>query len=336
MATIGMIDIMSGKGLPIPNYRWGLSPNLVAVVDGISSKVTLLIARMFGIYRLPQTPRTPCSETCLIGFRKKPKEGFPECCNDCAPCPEGEISNQTDRETCFKCPINQWPNLNRTICTDKVIIYLSYHEPLGASLALLSVLFCIMTCLVLMIFTKYRNTAVVKANNRDLSYILLVSLKICFLCNLMFIGHPRHVTCILRQTVFGVIFSIVISSVLAKTVTVVIAFNATRPGSKLKNYLGPRVSNSIVIFCSLIQVIICTSGLINSPPFPYYNTDDIVGVIVAECHEHSRYGFYCILGFMGLLAALSFIIAFFARTLPDIFNEAKFITFSMLLFCSLW
>uniref|UniRef100_F6QED4 G-protein coupled receptors family 3 profile domain-containing protein n=1 Tax=Xenopus tropicalis TaxID=8364 RepID=F6QED4_XENTR len=283
-----------------------------------------------------ETPRTPCSETCLIGFRKKPKEGFPECCNDCAPCPEGEISNQTDRETCFKCPINQWPNLNRTICTDKVIIYLSYHEPLGASLALLSVLFCIMTCLVLMIFTKYRNTAVVKANNRDLSYILLVSLKICFLCNLMFIGHPRHVTCILRQTVFGVIFSIVISSVLAKTVTVVIAFNATRPGSKLKNYLGPRVSNSIVIFCSLMQVIICTSGLINSPPFPYYNTDDIVGMIVAECHEHSSYGFYCILGFMGLLAALSFIIAFFARTLPDIFNEAKFITFSMLLFCSVW
>eukprot|EP00079_Xenopus_tropicalis_P038149 XP_017951920.1 PREDICTED: vomeronasal type-2 receptor 26-like [Xenopus tropicalis] len=283
-----------------------------------------------------ETPRTPCSETCLIGFRKKPKEGYPECCNDCAPCPEGEISNQTDRETCFKCPINQWPNLNRTICTDKVIIHLSFHQPLGASLALLSVLFFIMTCLVLMIFTKYRNTAVVKANNRDLSYILLVSLKICFLCNLMFIGHPRHVTCILRQTVFGVIFSIVISSVLAKTVTVVIAFNATRPGSKLRNYLGPRVPNSIVIFCSLIQVIICTSGLINSPPFPYYNTDDIVGVIVAECHEHSSFGFYCILGFMGLLAALCFIIAFFARTLPDIFNEAKFITFSMLLFCSVW
>ncbi|XP_031747567.1 vomeronasal type-2 receptor 26 [Xenopus tropicalis] len=418
MATSGMINIMTGKGLPIPNYRCGLSPNLVAVVDGVSSKVTLLIARVFGIYKLPQityasmdpvlsdknqfpsfyrtvpneiaqydalihkyikqvsitdgdgnelhfdengdmpsdfdilnwivypnqtldgikTPRTPCSETCLIGFRKKPKEGYPECCNDCAPCPEGEISNQTGeyRETCFKCPINQWPNLNRTICTDKVIIHLSFHQPLGASLALLSVLFFIMTCLVLMIFTKYRNTAVVKANNRDLSYILLVSLKICFLCNLMFIGHPRHVTCILRQTVFGVIFSIVISSVLAKTVTVVIAFNATRPGSKLRNYLGPRVPNSIVIFCSLTQVIICTSGLINSPPFPYYNTDDIVGVIVAECHEHSSFGFYCILGFMGLLAALCFIIAFFARTLPDIFNEAKFITFSMLLFCSVW
>ncbi|OCT68975.1 hypothetical protein XELAEV_18040283mg [Xenopus laevis] len=283
-----------------------------------------------------ETPRSACSETCHTGYKKKPKVGYPACCYDCVPCPEGEISNQTGRDSCIKCLINQWPNSYRNICTDKVITYLSYHEPLGASLTSLSVIFFVMTCLVLMIFAKYRNTPVVKANNRDLSYILLISLKICFLCNLLFIGHPLQVTCILRQTVFGVTFSIVISSVLAKTVTVVIAFNATRPGSKLRNYLGTRVSNSIVIFCPMMQVIICTSWLVSFPPFPYYNMDDVVGMIVAECHEHSSFGFYCILGFMGLLAILSFIIAFFARTLPDIFNEAKFITFSMLLFCSVW
>ncbi|XP_041429886.1 vomeronasal type-2 receptor 26 [Xenopus laevis] len=282
------------------------------------------------------TPRTPYSQTCHPGYKKKRKEGLPDCCYDCVPCPEGEISNQTDRVTCLKCPVHQWPNFNRTICIDKVITYLSYHEPLGASLAFLSILFFIMTGLVLMIFIQYRNMPVVKANNRDLSYILLVSLKISFLCNLLFIDHPLQVTCILRQTVFGVTFSTVISSVLAKTVTVVIAFNATKPGSKLRIFLGPRVTNSIVIVCLLMQVIICTSWLVSSPPFPYYNIEDVISEIVVECHEHSSFGFYCILGFMGLLAALSFIIAFFARTLPDIFNEAKFITFSMLLFCSVW
>ncbi|KAM8921401.1 vomeronasal type-2 receptor 26-like [Pelodytes ibericus] len=156
----------------------------------------------------------------------------------------------------------------------------------------------------------------------------------CFLCSLIFIGHPHKVTCILRQPVFGVTFSLSVSSILAKTVTVIIAFNATKPGSKLRNWVGSRTSNCILLFCPLIQVVICAVWLGSSPPFPHYNTADGIDVIVAECQE--GIGFSFVLGYMGCLASLSFIIAFLARNLPDVYNEAKFITFSMLVFCSVW
>ncbi|OCT68972.1 hypothetical protein XELAEV_18040280mg [Xenopus laevis] len=283
-----------------------------------------------------QTPCSACSETCPTGYRKTTKEGYPVCCYDCIPCPEGEISNQTDMALCFKCQDNQWPNTKGNACIFKEIIYLSFDEPLGTSLTLISILFFLLTCLTLLIITIYRNTAIVKANNRNLSYLLLLSLKSCFLCNLIFIGHPIQMTCILRQTVFGFTFSISLSTILAKTVTVIIAFNATKPRTKLRTFLGPYTSYCIVIFCSHIQVLISASWLGTFPPFLHYNMADEVGKIIAECDEGSTLGFCSVLGFMGLLACLSFIIAFFARKLPDSFNEAKFITFSMLIFCCVW
>uniref|UniRef100_L7N3K3 Uncharacterized protein n=1 Tax=Xenopus tropicalis TaxID=8364 RepID=L7N3K3_XENTR len=53
-AISGMLDIISGGNVPTPNYRCGLSHNLVAFVDGISTRLTLLFARMFGMYKVPQ------------------------------------------------------------------------------------------------------------------------------------------------------------------------------------------------------------------------------------------------------------------------------------------
>ncbi|XP_030050757.1 extracellular calcium-sensing receptor-like [Microcaecilia unicolor] len=293
--------------------------------------------KLFRCFLNSQIPlQSRCSPSCLPGFRKLTREGEPVCCYDCIPCPEGEVSSQADMDACLKCPEDQWPNQKKDTCIPKVITFLTYEEPLGIILTLVCIFLILINTVILGIFIHYKDTPIVKANNRELSYILLISLMLCFLCSLVFIGHPDKVTCILRQTAFGITFSIALSSVLAKTITVVTAFHATKPGSKLRKWMGYRVSAFIVLFCSLIQTVLCFAWLFTAPPFPYLNTKSEIGTILTECNEGSIVAFYLVLGYLGFLAGVSFIVAFLARNLPDRFNEAKYITFSMLVFCNVW
>nr|XP_033779208.1 vomeronasal type-2 receptor 26-like [Geotrypetes seraphini] len=285
-------------------------------------------------YDIP--PHSVCSESCTPGYRKIALPEKPVCCFDCVPCSEGEFSNTTDAENCMKCPEDHWPNENQNECLQRAIIFLSYDDLLGAVLASIAIIFSLISALVLGIFIKFRDTPLVKANNRDLSYILLFSLMLTFLCSLVFIGHAGRVTCLLRQAAFAIIFTIAVSSVLAKTVTVVIAFSATKPSSKLSKWVGTRISSYLVLLCSSGEIVICILWLLISPPFPEYDTKTETGQMILQCNEGSTIAFYSVIGYIGFLTFLSFIVAFLVRKLPDSFNEAQHITFSMLVFCSVW
>uniref|UniRef100_G3VIP2 G-protein coupled receptors family 3 profile domain-containing protein n=1 Tax=Sarcophilus harrisii TaxID=9305 RepID=G3VIP2_SARHA len=281
-----------------------------------------------------QTPTSLCSLKCGPGFKKTVLEGQPICCFDCIVCPQGKISNHTDAEECLQCPEDQYPNRERDRCLPRTVTFLAYEEPLGMTLACVAICFSLLTVLVLGIFVKHRDTPIVKANNLSLSYTLLVSLSLCFLCSLLFIGHPTTATCLLRQTTFAVVFTVAVSSILAKTITVVLAFRATKPGSRLRRWLGS--TQYLIVTCTLIQMCLCGIWLGTSPPFLEMDIHSEPGSIIIQCNEGSLLTFYCVLGYMALLALASFTVAFLARNLPDTFNEAKFLTFSMLVFCSVW
>ncbi|XP_078515250.1 extracellular calcium-sensing receptor-like [Lissotriton helveticus] len=283
-----------------------------------------------------KVPLSVCSESCPPGYRKAAREGQPLCCFDCVPCSQGEISNGNDTARCQKCPDEEWSNERNDECIKKVVEFLSYEELLGLTLAITAGLLSFLTASVLCVFIKYRDTPIVKANNRGLSYLLLIALMCCFLCSFIFIGRPRKLTCMLRQMVFGIIFTLSVSSILAKTIIVVIAFKATNPNSSARKWIGSTTPSCTVIFCSLVQVCICCIWLIQSPPFPEFNMKSDFRKIIFECNEGHTVFFYCMLGYMGLLATVSFVVAFLSRNLPGSFNEAKLITFSMLVFVSVW
>ncbi|XP_069832184.1 vomeronasal type-2 receptor 26-like [Dendropsophus ebraccatus] len=182
---------------------------------------------------------------------------------------------------------------------------------------------------------QMRGGTIVLANNRNLSFILLISLMFSLLCVFLFFGRPVDITCMLRQIFYGVFFTVAVSSVLAKTIIVCIAFKATRPDSPWRKCVGVKLPYTVVLVCSSIQILNAVIWLSLSPPYQEYNLD-YPGKIIIQCNEGSVLAIYLMLGYMGFLAAVSFVLAFLVRTLPDIYNEAKYITFSMLVFCSVW
>ncbi|XP_040213669.1 vomeronasal type-2 receptor 116-like [Rana temporaria] len=283
-----------------------------------------------------EIPVSMCSDDCPLGFRRVMKRGIHRCCFECIQCPEGEISNDTDKASCQKCSEEEWPNDNNQ-CVPKLVEFLSYgNDPAPLTVSVISVFLFIKTSAIFCVFIVFRETPVVRANNKNLSFILLVSIMLSFLCVFLFLGRPGPISCMFRQTSFGIIFSVAVSSILAKTIMVYMAFKATKPGSFWRKYIGVKLPNCLVFLCSFIQVLISIIWLLTACPYPETNTDLYADKIIIQCNEGSMLAFSILLGYMGLLAAVSFFVAFLARNLPDNYNEAKYITFSMLVFCSVW
>ncbi|KAM7340475.1 hypothetical protein ACRRTK_001090 [Alexandromys fortis] len=251
-------------------------------------------------------------------------------------CTNHTFLSLSDVDKCVRCPEDQYANREQNQCIPKPVVFLDYKEPLGMALALMALCFSAFTTVVLGVFVKHHDTPIVKANNRKLSYILLISLIFCFLCTLLFIGHPNSATCVMQQITFGVVFTVAISTVLAKTVTVLLAFKLTVPGRRMSFFQLSRAPKYIITICLFIQIILCAIWLQFSPPFIDTDPHSEPGQIIIVCNKGSVTAFYCVLGYHGFLALGSFIVAFLARNLPDTFNEAKMLTFSMFLFCSVW
>uniref|UniRef100_A0A3Q1F8B8 G-protein coupled receptors family 3 profile domain-containing protein n=1 Tax=Acanthochromis polyacanthus TaxID=80966 RepID=A0A3Q1F8B8_9TELE len=251
-----------------------------------------------------EVPRSVCREPCPPGTRKAINKNKPVCCFDCFECPEGTISNQTNSPHCLICPPEFWPNKKRDRCLLKPTEYLSYKEIMGALLTGFGLIGVFLSLLISIIFLTHKETPIVRANNSELT--------------------------------FGITFVLCISCVLGKTIVVLMAFRATLPGSNVMKWFGPAQQRLSVLTFTLIQVGICILWLTINPPFPRMNMKYYKEKIILECAFGSAVGFWAVLGYIGLLAVLCFILAFLARKLPDSFNEAKLITFSMLIFCAVW
>ncbi|XP_053314632.1 vomeronasal type-2 receptor 1-like [Spea bombifrons] len=284
-------------------------------------------------------PRSVCSESCIPGTRKGIRQGEPVCCFDCIACADGEITNETDARECIACPSDFWSNSHKNECVLKEVEFLATDEALGITLIFLAVFGASLVIVFAIIYVMYRETALVKANDRELSFVIQVSLVCTFMTSILFVGQPEEWSCMARQTTLALGFSLCLSCILGKTIVLMLSKRAAKSkvADKSKLIVVKPVHQKIVAVIGLtIQVGICTAYLIMKPPWVYKNMESQNIKIILECNEGSIEFLCSMFGFDVFLAILCFLTAFVARKLPDNFNEAKFITFGMLVFFIVW
>uniref|UniRef100_A0A8C6WM60 G-protein coupled receptor family C group 6 member A n=1 Tax=Neogobius melanostomus TaxID=47308 RepID=A0A8C6WM60_9GOBI len=274
-----------------------------------------------------------CSNSCEPGQFKKTAEGQHTCCYECINCTENYYSNHTDMDQCLSCDTDsEWAPGGSTACIPKQELFFCWSNGFAIVLLVFSALGIVLALLTSALFLHWRQTPVVRAAGGPLSQVILYSLTVSFISAMLFVGRPNSLQCKARQVLFGISFTVCVSCILVKSLQILLAFQFN-PALQdvLRKLYKPYV---IVTACVAVQVATCISWLVLKSPFNHVINQSTT--LLQDCHEGSYIAFGVMLGYIALLAFVCFVCAFKCRKLPQQYNEARFITFSMLLYLMSW
>eukprot|EP00072_Mus_musculus_P003309 NP_001098084.1 vomeronasal 2, receptor 3 [Mus musculus] len=302
------------------------------------SKYELVLPKNSTLFWNTESSRLPdsvCTKVCPPGTRKGFITGQPVCCFDCIPCEDGYVSEKPGQRLCNPCSEDDWSNAEKNKCVPKHVEFLAYEEALGFTLVILSIFGALVVLAVTVVYVIHRHTPLVKANDRELSFLIQISLVITVLSTMLFIGKPCNWSCMARQVTLALGFCLCLSSILGKTISLFFAYRISISKTQLIS-MHPSFRKLIVLLCVFGEIGVCASYLVLKPPSMFKNIERQNVKIIFECNEGSVEFLCSIFGFDVLLALLCFVTTFMARQLPDNYYEGKCITFGMLFFFIVW
>ncbi|XP_070781968.1 G-protein coupled receptor family C group 6 member A-like isoform X2 [Enoplosus armatus] len=276
-----------------------------------------------------------CSRSCTPGFRKQSSQGQPVCCYECHPCPRDYFSNTSDSTKCHQCNTEtHFSNNGSAKCLSKTPVFLTWNDKYHKTLLAFTALGALLTLVVGIIFLARWNTPVVRASVGPICILLLLSLLGTFVSVILFGGKPKHWQCQARQVLFGLSFTLCVSCIMVKSFKIILAFEFDPSVRRvLKKLYQPYI---IIAVCLSGQVLICALWLALKSPRPKWEKLKNREERLFHCNETSFPAFGAMLGYIGVLALICFGVAFKGRNLPHSYNDAKFITFSMLIYFICW
>ena len=278
------------------------------------------------------TPVSICSELCGGGAYPEPLPDQAECCWVCRACPsDNAVSTGL---VCVECGLGETPNDLRTECVEIQPTYLTWSDWWSIIIVLLTIFGIIATTAVAVVFIIHYKHKLIKASSRELTAILLTGIMLCYLLPFFFIAKPSPWTCGIRRFGVGFCFSLCYSALLVKTNRIHRIFNRSPDSTQAPPLISPESQVFFTALLVAVQVVIASVWLIAEVPsvtfvFNRFSTE-------LRCGESPYIGLSITLGYNFLLLIVTTYFAIRTRKVPQNFNEAKFISFTMYTLCILW
>uniref|UniRef100_H2ZT02 Glutamate metabotropic receptor 6 n=1 Tax=Latimeria chalumnae TaxID=7897 RepID=H2ZT02_LATCH len=285
-----------------------------------------------------EIPSSVCSFPCNSGERKKMVKGVP-CCWHCELCDGYQY--QLDEFNCELCPFDMRPNENRTSCRAIPIIKLEWDSPWAILPIFLAILGILATTFVIATFIRFNDTPIVRASGRELSYVLLTGIFLIYAITFLMIAAPGVVVCAFRRLFLGLGMCISYAALLTKTNRIYRIFEQGKKSVTPPKFISP--TSQLVITFSLIsvQVFAVFIWLAVEPPHTTIdyeeqrttNPEFARGLLKCDMSDLSL---ICCLSYSIVLMVTCTVYAIKSRGVPENFNEAKPIGFTMYTTCIIW
>ncbi len=278
-------------------------------------------------------PTSQCSDPCRKNEIKSMQPGD-VCCWICIPCQPYQYL--LDEFTCADCSFGQWPLDNLTGCYNLPEEYIHWADAWAIGPVIIACLGMLCTLFVICLFLKNNETPVVKASGRELSYILLIGVLLCYCITFIYISKPSGVVCTLRRLGLGTSFAVCYSALLTKTNRIARIFNGVKDGAQRPRFISPASQVAIcaaLISCQLLVVVVWL--LVEAPGVRKEVSPERRDVVTLKCNSKDSSMLMSLI-YNCVLIILCTFYAFKTRKCPENFNEAKFIGFTMYTTCIIW
>ncbi|XP_055350957.1 metabotropic glutamate receptor 2-like [Paramacrobiotus metropolitanus] len=279
-----------------------------------------------------QKPESVCGKPCAQGQAKNinPER---KCCWTCVNC--SDYQYLASESECIDCGPGRLPLPNKTGCYEIASHYLSFDSYWAVGVAIFACLGEALTILVIVVFLKFNQTTVVKASGRELSYVLLAGIMLCYSMTGFLLLKPGAVVCGVQMFGIGICFAICYSALLTKTNRIARIFQAGKRSARRPNFISPRSQLIICAGLVSIQIVIIIVYMAYSPPaaeFYYPTREDNVLV----CRSHIDASYMIAFGYPILLLIICTVYAVLTRKIPEAFNESQHIGFTTYTTCIIW